>query len=205
MGDLSCSKGCVQFSSVQSLSRVWLFATPWITAHQASLSITNSVDMDLGELQEIMMNMEAWRAAVHGVAKSRTQLSDRTELNNKVNEAMWQYNYCEIYLCIYSSLFQHLTCKWQDDKNILRIWKLMWLPLVKSTTSNTLKVILTRPKGSILNSYERQEGAPLFINNLHKKINVKYYMRQKCGYFYLGKINFALHISLNFFWYTCKT
>ena len=32
----------VQFSSVQSLSCVWLFATPWITAHQASLSITNS-------------------------------------------------------------------------------------------------------------------------------------------------------------------
>ena len=31
----------VQFSWVQSLSRVWLFATPWITAHQASLSITN--------------------------------------------------------------------------------------------------------------------------------------------------------------------
>ena len=38
------SKGVrsVQFSSVQSLSRVWLFATPWITARQASLSITNS-------------------------------------------------------------------------------------------------------------------------------------------------------------------
>ena len=32
----------VQFSSVQSLSRIWLFATPWTTAHQASLSITNS-------------------------------------------------------------------------------------------------------------------------------------------------------------------
>ena len=32
----------VQFSSVQSLSHVWLFVTPWITAHQASLSITNS-------------------------------------------------------------------------------------------------------------------------------------------------------------------
>ena len=32
----------VQFSSVQSLSHVWLFATPWTTAHQASLSITNS-------------------------------------------------------------------------------------------------------------------------------------------------------------------
>ena len=35
---MDCS---VQFSSVQSLSRVWLFATPWISAHQASLSITN--------------------------------------------------------------------------------------------------------------------------------------------------------------------
>ena len=34
--------GEVQFSSVQLLSRVWLFVTPWITAHQASLSITNS-------------------------------------------------------------------------------------------------------------------------------------------------------------------
>ena len=38
---LQCSLS-VQFSSVQSLSRVWLFATPWIAAHQASLSITNS-------------------------------------------------------------------------------------------------------------------------------------------------------------------
>ena len=33
---------CIQFSSVQSLSRVWFFATPWIAARQASLSITNS-------------------------------------------------------------------------------------------------------------------------------------------------------------------
>ena len=33
---------CPQFSSIQSLSRVWLFATPWIAAHQASLSLTNS-------------------------------------------------------------------------------------------------------------------------------------------------------------------
>ena len=36
------TKQSVQFSSVQSISRVWLFATPWITAWQASLSITNS-------------------------------------------------------------------------------------------------------------------------------------------------------------------
>jgi len=38
--------------------------------------ITDSMDMDLSRLRELVMDREAWRAVIHGVAKSRTQLSD---------------------------------------------------------------------------------------------------------------------------------
>ena len=55
--------------------------------------ITDSMDMSLSELQELVIDREAWRAVIHGVTKSRIQLSDWTELN-------WMW----IWLCIHYKL-----------------------------------------------------------------------------------------------------
>ena len=43
--------------------------------------ITDSMDVSLSELRELVMDREAWRVVIHGVTKGRTRLSDRTELN----------------------------------------------------------------------------------------------------------------------------
>ena len=51
--------------------------------------ITNSMDMSLGKLQELVMDREAWCAAVHGVAKSRIQLSYWTELTEQINKQQY--------------------------------------------------------------------------------------------------------------------
>ena len=53
--------------------------------------ITNSMDMSLGKLWELLMDREVWHAAIHGVAKSRTQLSDWTELRG----SLWQGGPCK--------------------------------------------------------------------------------------------------------------
>ena len=66
--------------------------------------ITDTVDMGLGGLWELVMDREAWRAAIHGVAKSQTRLSDWTELMPSVHTPLHTVS-CIINILYYCSIY----------------------------------------------------------------------------------------------------
>ena len=88
--------------------------------------ITDLMDMNLSELQEMVMDREAWRAAIHGVAKSRTQLSDWTELNC-VSFGFRELKFLAEFLCALrfgNSRLENLWTSWEYNHLLIQCGQL---------------------------------------------------------------------------------
>ena len=74
--------------------------------------VTDSMDVSLSELQELVIDREVWRAAIHGVAKSQTRLSNWTELNWCLNVLCDLWNFC---IMVWIGDMPQKICNWIEE------------------------------------------------------------------------------------------
>ena len=121
--------------------------------------ITDSMDLSLGELQEMVMDREAWRAAIHGITKSQTRLSDWTELN-------WRHWWKKL-----KDWWKDILCSWTGTINIAIMTKGNLQIQKQSLSLESVNGIFHRTRTNNFKMYLKTQKTQLPKQSLKKKKN----------------------------------